>query len=106
MTATSLNELRAATASPDHQHDGQDARLEKVRDLLMGDHARETDARIAALLSRIEHLEMAVSRQLDALSARIEALAGSTEADRRAGFAELAKHVEGLSERIRTLSRS
>lgn len=102
MNATSLNELRSQTSS----QESEDTRLAKVRDLLMGDHARETEARIAALTSRIEHIEVSLTRQLDALSARIEALAGSTEADRRAGFSELAKHVEGLSERIRALSRS
>lgn len=102
MTVTSLNDMRPPATSGD----AQDARLEKVRDLLMGDLARDTDARLSALAARVNELEVTIARQLDALSARIEALSGSVEADRRAGFAELAKHVEGLSERIRTLSRS
>lgn len=101
MNATSLQELRAAQGN----QDPQDERLDKLRELLLGDHARETEASLAAIAARLDSLEASVSNQLDALSARIEAMAGSLEADRRASFLELSKNVEGLAERIRALSK-
>lgn len=102
MNATSLQVLRAAQAAGEQP----DERLAKVRDLLIGDHAREMEARIASLALKLEQVETTLTRQLDALAARLDALAGSVEADRRAAFLELSNNVEDLAARIRTLSRT
>jgi hypothetical protein len=114
MNATSLEELRAGQAP-----ELRDERLEQVRELLFGDQVRELHARIAALeqkqmdfatAAEQQHREIeqrhrdyqtSVSRQFDAIAARIEALAGETDAERRSAFEELSRSVLDLGERIR-----
>ena len=118
MNATSLEELRAG-----QDPELRDDRLEQVRELLFGDQARELHASIAALEQKQREIEASfeekqrnfvtsfeqgqrefqtsVSRQFDAILARIEALAGETEAERRSAFEELSRSVLDLGERIR-----
>jgi hypothetical protein len=114
MNATSLEELRAGQVS-----ELRDEKMEQIRELLFGDQVRDLHARIAALEQRQtdfatavgqQHLEieqkhrefqLAVSRQFDAIAARIEALAGETDAERRSAFEELSRSVLDLGERIR-----
>jgi hypothetical protein len=107
MNATSLEELRAGQAP-----ELRDDRMEQVRELLFGDQVRELHARIAALeqkqvdlatTAEQQHREyqISVSRQFDAIAARIEALAGETDAERRSAFEELSRSVLDLGERIR-----
>lgn len=79
--------------------------MEQIRELLLGEHMRQHEARLAAVESRLRDLEGLVFRRVDALSARIEALAGETGADRRAAFDDLSRMVLDLSESIRRLSR-
>jgi hypothetical protein len=110
MNATSLEELRAGQGS-----EPNDDRLDQVRELLFGDHMREIHARIAALEQRQrdheasseqrqQEFHISVTRQFDAIMARIEALAGETEAERRSAFEELSRSVLDLGERIRAAS--
>jgi hypothetical protein len=101
MNASSLHELRAAQAA----RNPQDERMDQVRELLIGEHVRETEARIAALAHRIDQMESTVAGQLDSLARRIEALAGETDAGRRSAFLELSRHVESLAEGIRTMAK-
>lgn len=101
MNASSLDELRAVAAD----HDNKDEKMEQVRQLLFGDHAREVSTRFMLLETRLRELETGVARQLESLSQRVEALAQNTSNDRRAAFAELAQNIQELGERIGTLSR-
>jgi hypothetical protein len=107
MNATSLEELRAGQVP-----ELRDDKMEQVRELLFGDQVRELHARIAALEQRHTDFEttveqkhreyqISVSRQFDAIAARIEALAGETDAERRSAFEELSRSVLDLGERIR-----
>ena len=48
-----------------------------------------------------QEFQVSVSRQFDAIAARIEGLAGETEAERRSAFEELSRNVLDLGERIR-----
>jgi hypothetical protein len=107
MNATSLEELRAGQVP-----ELRDDKMEQVRELLFGDQVRELHARIAALEQKHTDFETAVeqkhreyqisvSRQFDAIAARIEALAGETDAERRSAFEELSRSVLDLGERIR-----
>jgi hypothetical protein len=100
MNAPSLNELRNAIPS----RDVADEKMSQVRDLLIGDFARTSEARIAALEVRMRDLETGFGQRLQALHQRIETLAADTTIDRRAAFEELAKGVLDLSDRIRHLS--
>ena len=100
MNATSLEELRAGSGTDALE----DEKMEQVRQLLFGDHQREVHARIGTLEQRQRDFEATVTRQLDALTARIEALAAEAEAGRRSAFDELSHNVLELGERIRTLS--
>lgn len=101
MNATSLEQLRTGPAT----RDGQDEKMDQIRDLLIGDIVRQTDRRLAALETRLNELETTVGSRLTALHARLEALAGEMGADRRSAFDELAKSVLDLGERIRKITR-
>ena len=101
MTATSLDQLRTSPA----MRDGQDEKMEQIRDLLIGDVVRQTERRLAALEARIEDVETTVGSRLSALHARLEAMAGEVNADQRSAFEELARSVLDLGERIHKLAR-
>ena len=103
MNVTSLDDLRKAKSE---EQGLEDERMEQIRELLLGDHYRLGDARIARLEQRMADLELLLSKRLDALSARIEALGGEMESERRASFDELARAVDDLSRRIQRLGKS
>jgi len=79
--------------------------MEQIRDLLVGDLVRRTDARLQELEARIAELEATIGSRLTALNARLEALSGEVGASRRATFDELARGVAELGEKIRKISR-
>ena len=79
--------------------------MEQVRQLLFGDHAREVSTRFMLMETRLRELETGVSRQLEAISARIDALAGDTTADRRAAFEDLSRSIHELGDHIGGLAR-
>lgn len=85
--------------------EGAEDRMEQIRELLVGEHLRVQEARLAAVESRLRDLEGLVFRRVDALTARIEALAVDSGTDRRAAFDELSRMVLDLSENIHRLSR-
>lgn len=99
MNATSLSELRGSG------RDLPDEKMDQIRELLVGDSVRRVEARLTMMEARVSDLEVSISRQLDALEARIEAFAGSSEGERRANFEALARSVGELGEQIRRISR-
>ena len=101
MNANSLDQIRAASGS----RDGRDDRMEQVRQLLVGDHVRDMETRMVALEQRLQDVDGSVARKLDAVSARIDALASQLDYDRRAAFSELSQGVLELSERLRAVSK-
>jgi len=101
MNAPSLNDIRPAFSVRDEA----DEKMIQVRDLLIGDYARATDARLTALETRIRDLETGIGERLTLLQQRIEALGADHTADRQASFDELGRHVRDLGERIRVLSQ-
>jgi hypothetical protein len=100
MNAPTLNDIRGAV-----NRDMTDEKMEQVREILVGDSVRRMEARVTFLESRMNEFEVSVGRQLDALEARIEALAGSAEGERRVTFEALAASVSSLSEQIRRIAR-
>lgn len=106
MNVTSLDELRKSKAGQEPGLGAEDERMEQIRELLLGDHFRLGDARIARLEQQIADLEVLLSKRLDALSARIEALGGEMESERRSSFNELAQSVQELSQKIHRLGKS
>ena len=101
MNATILNDIRQAFPA----RDLADEKMNQVRELLIGDFARASEARIAALEGRIRDLETGIGERLSALDHRIGVLAADHTADRQAAFDELGKSVRDLGERIRQLPR-
>lgn len=87
-------------------HDIADERMEQVRELLLGDAIRRGEARIVYLETRINDLEVGITRQLDALEARIEALQTVVAAERRTTLEELSKGLDDLGQKIRTISKT
>ena len=101
MNAPSLSDLRNSAI-----RDLADEKMDQVRELLLGDALRQMEARLAFVESRLNEVEIGIGRQLDALEARIEGLAGAAEGDRRATFEALARSVADLGEQIRRISRA
>ena len=81
-----------------------DQQMEQIRDLLFGEFARQSDARIAMIEARYKELEQAVGHRLDAIHARLDALGGQLEAEQRTAFEELSHSVADLADRIRLIS--
>ena len=73
--------------------------------LEMALHVRSNEARMVAMEARLREIETGFIQRLDAMAARIEALAGETESDRRTAFDDLARSVIDLGERIRRISK-
>lgn len=101
MNANSLDQLRAAAGS----RDSRDDRMDQVRQLLVGDHVRDMETKMLAFEARLQDLDAVIARKLDAVSARIDALASQLDYDRRAAFSELSQGVLELSERLRAVSK-
>jgi hypothetical protein len=101
MNASSLDELRAVAAN----REIKDEKMEQVRQLLFGDHAREVSTRFMLLEARLRELETGLARQLESLSQRVDALAQDTTSDRQASFAELAQSIHELGERIGVMAK-
>jgi uncharacterized coiled-coil protein SlyX len=55
--------------------------------------------------ARIRDLEVGIARQLDAISARLDALARDGEDGRKASFEELARSIHELGDRIGGISK-
>ena len=100
MNAPSLNEIRGAM-----NREPADEKMDQVREILVGDSFRRMEARVGLLEQRLNDMEVSIGRQLDALEARIDALAGAADSERRVMFEALATSVAGLSEQIRRISR-
>lgn len=101
MNATTLAELRNGAVNRDQGDD----KMDQIRELLVGEHVRTSEARISALESRLSALEKELSQRFDAMSARFEALAGATDADRRTSLEELARGMVDLGERVRRIAK-
>ena len=101
MNSTSLDQLR----TPQPGREGQDEKMEQIRDLLVGDLVRQTDQRLAAIEALLDELEQSVGSRLTALHARLEAMAGEVGADHRNAFDDLARNVLALGEQIQKISR-
>jgi hypothetical protein len=86
--------------------DGPDIRMEQIRELLVGEIVRRSEARARSLETRIKELEEEFGRRIDTVAGRIEALGTELTAGRRSAFEELSQRVVELGERIRNFARS
>lgn len=100
MNATSLGELRNGAAPAE----ATDDKIEQIRDLLYGEFKRDHDVRLNTLESRVKELEGDLQRKLEAIQARLEALASENAAERRSSFDELSRSIFELGDRIRRIS--
>lgn len=82
---------------------GEEARMEQIRELLHGDLKRQHEARIAALELRIQEMQTGVVSQLEALSARLDALSVEVGNVRREHLDELARGFQDMGDRVRRL---
>ena len=102
MNATTRDEIRQSAAV----REPVDPKMDQIRELLVGDLVRQSEARMMALELRLRELEQRVTAGIDDLSRRIEALTGETDARQRSGMEELAKQVTALGESILRSSRT
>ena len=77
----SLSDIRNAAS-----RDMADEKMQQVRELLVGDTLRRMEAHLAYLDARVNEMESVLTRQLDALEARMGGLVGTAEGDRRTSF--------------------
>ena len=137
MNAPTLNDLRNALPVRDlsgrdlaardlEARDLADEKMTQVRDLLVGDFIKESQARMMALETRIRDLENGLGQRLSVLTQQIETLGqhigtmgqhiGSMDqrietvsvdhtVDRQAAFDELSKCILDLGDKIRAISR-
>jgi DNA anti-recombination protein RmuC len=101
MTAASVNALRRG----DPSQRVLDEKMEQIRDLLLGDDLRRIGERLNAVEDRLRTLETDVSRRMDAIQARIEALGGEMSGEQRAAFDALSQGVAELAQRVKNISR-
>ena len=81
--------------------DSTDDQMEQIRELLVGELMRRSDARVEALEARVRELENDLSNRIEALAARVETLGNEQTSGRRTAFDELSRGVAELAERIR-----
>jgi hypothetical protein len=87
------------------QREGADERMDQIRELLFGEQQKLNDDRFVELTLRLREIEATVTRRLDTLQARLDALASEVKADQRSAFDEISRGVEELGARIRHISR-
>ena len=78
-----------------------DEKMEQVRELLFGEFEKQTESRVVALEARVRELEVGLHRRLDAMQARMEAMAGEIDTSQRTAHQEIATGLEELAERVR-----
>ncbi len=85
--------------------DASDEKLEQVREILLGTHARDMAARLEELERRMHEMETRIGQRLDAMAARIEALSGEVDASHRSALDEIARGMQDLGDRVRQIRR-
>lgn len=115
MNASTLNELRGVIPA----RDLADEKMNQVRELLVGDLAREVQARMAEIETRTRELEArseqaavharefetGIAQQLTMLHERLDEIASNHTATRRDSFDELSKCMQELADKIRAIAR-
>lgn len=101
MNITSHGQFKSSLPSGDLKDD----KMDQVRELLFGEYERLNNARFSELEARVKELELGVHQRLDALQARLVALAADVSSDQKTAFDELARGIAELGERIRTAHR-
>jgi hypothetical protein len=102
MSMTSIAQVRGGAVHPETNED----QMQQIRELLVGEILRRTEARLEQLEGQLKALEGEIGRGLDALAARIETVGAEAAAGQQAAFENLSRSVVELGERIRGLSQS
>lgn len=100
MNATTFAELRQAAATSQ-----SDQKMDQVRELLFGEYRRASEARLAHMEGRLMEFEREVRGRLNALESRMDALAATTDRDRRRQLEEMARAIAELGAHIGTIAR-
>ena len=82
-----------------------DVKMDQIRELLFGEVQRQSEQRIITLEAKVRELETALNHRLDAMQARIEALAAETRGDRRSTLDELTRGIADLGDRVKRIPR-
>jgi hypothetical protein len=82
-----------------------DTEMDQIRQLLVGELQRKSEARLDALEARLAALEVDIARRFEAIASRIETLGQETADGRRSSFEALSRDIVELGERIRNLSK-
>ena len=96
-----LTELKNS-ANP---RDLSDVKMDQIRELLFGEVQRQSEQRITTLEAKIRDLEMTLNHRLDAMQARIEALASEMRGEHRSTLDELARGIADFGDRVKRIPR-
>jgi hypothetical protein len=96
-----LTEIRNG-ANP---RDLSDVKMDQIRELLFGEVQRQSEQRITSLEAKVADLETTLNHRLDAMQARIEALAAETRGEHRSTLDELARGIADLGDRVKRIPR-
>lgn len=102
MSMTSIAQMRGEAVQPETNED----QMQQIRELLVGEILRRTEARLEEIEGRLRKLEGEIGQGLHALAARFEAVGAEAAAGQKAAFETLSHSVVELGERIRGLSQS
>jgi hypothetical protein len=85
--------------------DLSDVKMDQIRELLFGEVQRQSEQRITLLEAKVRDMETSLQHRLDAMQARIDALAAETRGDRRSALDELARGITDLGDRVKRIPR-
>ncbi|MBS0241670.1 MAG: hypothetical protein JSS20_05790 [Proteobacteria bacterium] len=99
MSSSPFGEYRNGVSASEPLED----KMQQIRDLLFGEFKRDSDQRLALVEARVRELESGLHRKLDAIQARLDALASDVSADRRRSLDRLADSIAELGEKVRRI---
>jgi hypothetical protein len=82
-----------------------DVKMDQIRELLFGEVQRQSEQRITTLEAKVRDLELSLQHRLDAMQARIDALAVETRGEHRSTLDELARGIADLGDRVKRIPR-
>ena len=98
MNAPYFNTFAEAIAQPGHN--SADDQMEQIQELLIGDHRRDTDRRLAELDARIRDAEARLTQRLAALEAKLDTVVAELKGQHSAGETAILHRIQTVDTRV------
>lgn len=103
MNAPYFNTFTEAIAQPGHNNSADD-QMEQIQDLLIGDHKRDTERRLAELDARIRDAEARLTQRLTALEAKLDTVVAELKGQHSAGETAILHRIQTVDARVGTIA--